>query len=138
MSSRCAFLITFSLLTVSCQQLGAGVRHDGTSAQGQESGDEPSLLLRLDKKPGKWFEGGTLHQATAGQWTFASPSNRLATCADFVVSLAARRGQRYRDMNEVREAAQALSDRLDRSAPRASSDTPLEELAERYWKPLED
>jgi hypothetical protein len=33
----------------------------------------------------KWYEGGTLHNASALEWQRASQEDRLATCADFVV-----------------------------------------------------
>ena len=32
----------------------------------------------------KWYEGGTLHSATALNWQKAANANKLATCADFV------------------------------------------------------
>jgi hypothetical protein len=31
-----------------------------------------------------WYEGGTLHNASAGDWHNASYQNRLATAADFI------------------------------------------------------
>jgi hypothetical protein len=33
-----------------------------------------------------WYSGGTLHQATIGEWKAASPTNRLATAADFATN----------------------------------------------------
>ncbi len=33
----------------------------------------------------EWYEGGTLQQATVRQWKLATPANRLATCADFLM-----------------------------------------------------
>lgn len=35
----------------------------------------------------RWLSGGTLHQAAASEWIEAEPRDRLATAADFVVSL---------------------------------------------------
>lgn len=32
----------------------------------------------------EWYEGGTLHQATALQWQKASDADKLATCGDIV------------------------------------------------------
>ena len=37
--------------------------------------------------PKKWYEGGTLHRATIGEWWKASEPNRLATCGDFLAGL---------------------------------------------------
>lgn len=35
----------------------------------------------------KWYEGGTLHQATIGEWHKASYENKLATSADFIAKM---------------------------------------------------
>ena len=37
----------------------------------------------------KWYEGGTLHKATALEWQNASYDNKMATCADFFSALYA-------------------------------------------------
>ncbi len=34
----------------------------------------------------KWYEGGTLHNATRAEWAKATYENRLATCSDYVAS----------------------------------------------------
>ena len=34
----------------------------------------------------KWYEGGTLHNATRAEWAKATYENRLATCGEYVVS----------------------------------------------------
>lgn len=39
------------------------------------------------KDSGKWYVGGTLHQADVSDWWRASESNRLATCGDFISAL---------------------------------------------------
>ena len=50
----------------------------------------PSTSTTVKPKPTKkviekqWYEGGTLHKATAGQWHVATARNQLATAADFV------------------------------------------------------
>lgn len=41
---------------------------------------------------GKWYEGGTLHDATMAEWTQATPENKLATMGD-MVSAIYNRGQ---------------------------------------------
>ena len=38
---------------------------------------------------GEWYQGGTLHKATAKEWQSASIENRLATSADFIASTKA-------------------------------------------------
>lgn len=47
----------------------------------------------------EWYEGGTLHRATAGEWLSASYQNRLATAADF---LAANKAATNMDEIKVR------------------------------------
>lgn len=34
----------------------------------------------------EWFEGGTLHKASIKQWNIATYSNKLATCAGFIIT----------------------------------------------------
>lgn len=34
-----------------------------------------------------WYEGGTLHDATAADWKKATAANKLATCGDFLAKL---------------------------------------------------
>ena len=34
----------------------------------------------------QWYEGGSLHRATVGQWKIATDQNKLATCGDFVAA----------------------------------------------------
>lgn len=44
---------------------------------------EPASEVVPKKKPGKWYEGGTLHQSKVSQWRKSSADNKLATSADF-------------------------------------------------------
>ena len=34
-----------------------------------------------------WYAGGTLHRATMGEWTASTDDSRLATSADFIVTM---------------------------------------------------
>ncbi|MGK0684485.1 hypothetical protein ACSFC0_03670 [Serratia marcescens] len=38
-----------------------------------------------------WYEGGTLHDASAITWQKATQQNKLATCADFVAGLYSKK-----------------------------------------------
>lgn len=51
----------------------------------------------------EWYSGGTLHEATVGEWHQATYANRLATCADFVV--VANRAEAERDFSTVKPKA---------------------------------
>ncbi len=49
----------------------------------------PDLEPRVVAPPPerKWYEGGTLTNATALEWQQASAANKLATCSDFIAGL---------------------------------------------------
>jgi len=88
-----------------------------------------------DKAPGAWYEGGNLHQATLEEWRLASYENRLATCADFCVSLAAQQGVRYPSMHAVRRDAEALVERIDQAGSSGfTRRKPVAEIAASRWK----
>lgn len=65
---------------------------------------------RLGSSPAEWFEGGTLHHATMGEWRRASSKNKLATAADFVSSMM--RGRAY-SVADLRPLAAQLVQGLD-------------------------
>jgi hypothetical protein len=54
---------------------------------------------------GEWYQGGTLHRSTAGDWKRATYGNRLATSADFVSKVAK---PKPKTMAEVRRKAVEL------------------------------
>lgn len=54
------------------------------------------LIMLVDIKfsyAKEWYEGGTLHKATMGQFLQASHSNRLATVADMVAYVTEKTGR---------------------------------------------
>ena len=54
----------------------------------------------------KWYLGGTLHKSTLGQWKRASYRNRLATAADFVVTLM--KPEKPSSLTELKKFAKEL------------------------------
>ena len=60
-------------------------------------------VLAFDAHAEEWYQGGTLHNATAREWQAARADNRLATTADFVASLKAAS-----NMTELKTRAQAV------------------------------
>lgn len=40
-----------------------------------------------------WYEGGNLHKADGTEWKKATEHNKLATCADFTMTIAKRNGE---------------------------------------------
>lgn len=45
-----------------------------------------------------WYEGGNLHKSTIEQWVMADYSNRLATAADFFVSISKKENPEILDV----------------------------------------
>ncbi len=62
----------------------------------------------LREKPKKWYQGGTLHRSNLGEWAQATFQNRLATSADFVVSMMKSEGKSPTDLTDLRHWAEAL------------------------------
>jgi hypothetical protein len=56
----------------------------------------------------EWYSGGTLHNATMGDWNQASYANRLATCGDFMATMLQKDGKTISSMDALREEAEAL------------------------------
>lgn len=46
-----------------------------------------ALIVSIPVYSSEWYEGGNLHQATVKTWRQSSYSNRLATAADWFVSI---------------------------------------------------
>lgn len=70
-------------------------------------------------RQGKWYEGGTLHNAGAFEWQQASYENKLATCANFVSSMWEKKllkpsiQNQIKSMDDIRVIAQELSTQMD-------------------------
>ena len=49
-----------------------------------------AILVLVSTSPAmsaEWYEGGTLHDSTLGEWRSASSQDRLATAADFTAAV---------------------------------------------------
>ena len=60
----------------------------------------------------QWYEGGTLHSATAAEWVRASERNKLATAADWATSILLEEDRMPR-VEKVKPYATALKDCVD-------------------------
>lgn len=58
-----------------------------------------------------WYDGGTLHDATAAQWNAANNANRLATASDWVTVITG-----WDTLEEAREKAEDLKTCVNESA----------------------
>ncbi len=67
----------------------------------------------------KWYEGGTLHNASALKWQEASYDDKLATCADFISGLWQNKKlkpslqSQIKSMEDIRTIAQELVKEMD-------------------------
>jgi hypothetical protein len=67
----------------------------------------------------KWYEGGTLHNASALEWQEANYDDKLATCADFISGLWQNKKlkpalqSQIQSMEDIRTLAQKLVKEMD-------------------------
>jgi len=61
------------------------------------------LAFQFSAYAAEWYEGGTLHKATAGTWQKASSRNQLATAGDFVAGAKAAN-----NMSQLKKRATAV------------------------------
>lgn len=61
-----------------------------------------------------WYSGGTLHMSTVGEWITASEKNKLATCADWVVTNTDRSGKQI-TIPDMKLQALALRDCIEKA-----------------------
>lgn len=72
--------------------------------------------------PQQWYSGGTLHTKTCLEWQTASPSDKLATCADFIAkmkddgNLNSTVTRKLSSIDDIRPFAEKLVDFLDEVA----------------------
>ena len=65
---------------------------------------------------GEWYQGGSLHKATLGQWSGASYQDKLATSGDFVAAMRDRLNIELRTIEEIKPYAAAIVKCIDESA----------------------
>jgi len=62
-----------------------------------------------------WYEGGNLHKADGNEWKKATEHNKLATCADFTMTIAKRNGEEPSVFSlEFKRASKSLKDCIDK------------------------
>jgi hypothetical protein len=83
----------------------------------------PNVVPR--RQPGEWYSGGTLHDATIREWYAAQYSNRVATCADFLV---AKDPSLAEDMDELKSLAIRLDKAIRTAGRHASEDQNVAEI----------
>jgi len=68
-----------------------------------------ALIISTVVYSSEWYEGGTLHQATVKIWRQSSYSNRLATAADWFVSITKSHNPSLKRKLDTLSATQYLS-----------------------------
>lgn len=63
----------------------------------------------------EWFQGGTLHGSTVGEWNAASYRNRLATAADWTTGIIGQAEFERIGLSGVRQKAEELVKCVDGS-----------------------
>jgi hypothetical protein len=68
---------------------------------------EPISVPRTRSTPKRqqWYQGGTLHKSTLGQWAQAPYRDCLATASDFVVTMLKHEGKQPRNIDELKSLA---------------------------------
>jgi len=62
-----------------------------------------------------WYSGGNLHKADGTEWKKATEHNKLATCADFVMTIAKRNGETPSVFSsEYKKSSESLKDCIDK------------------------
>lgn len=74
----------------------------------------PKTKLNESSTSESWYSGGNLHKADGTEWKKASEHNKLATCADFVMTIAKRNGEIPSVFSfEYKKASESLKDCID-------------------------
>jgi hypothetical protein len=62
-----------------------------------------------------WYEGGNLHKDDGTDWKKATEHNKLATCADFTMTIAKRNGEEPSVFSaDFKKASESLKDCIDK------------------------
>lgn len=79
----------------------------------------------------KWYEGGTLHKLTGVEWVEATEENKLATCADFVMTIAEKNGEKPLVFSkQFRTTSESLKNCIDKFYElEGSQNTPVSKAA---------
>jgi hypothetical protein len=72
----CGIIVLAALIVLARSCLDSGSPSNGSSA---------SQSTSVDGK--NWYEGGTLHRGTMGEWKMGSPGDKLATAGDWVAHM---------------------------------------------------
>lgn len=91
------------------------------SIAGCGGGSDSTETIQRDPGP-KWYQGGTLQNATLGEWRAATPVNRLASSADFAAVVAKRNNLAVKSMDDLALIAEQIEQCITKVASDGESD----------------
>jgi hypothetical protein len=113
MNGKKSFQHSFSAITLVCL-IGLAVGSSGDNSS-SSSNDTPS---GSPSSSDKWFQGGTLHQATMTEWKTATSQNKLATAADWLATTKWKGHLNTpEDFDEIKVKARMLVYAVDDAVP---------------------
>jgi hypothetical protein len=84
--------------------------------------DEPAQEDQRPSTP-SWYEGGTLQNATVGEWKAGTYQNRLASSADFAAVVVKNSGRSLNNMDELRPIARNFEACISEAAKADKADS---------------
>jgi hypothetical protein len=90
-----------------------------------------AFVIALTATPSlaEWYDGGTLHQANAGQWQSASSTNKLATAADWASHILGKTTVREIGLSGLKKRAKQLSSCVTSASNGTAPNTAASRLA---------
>ena len=119
-ASGCVVVFGFALLC--CGGVFSGCPSSEPSS-GWEDNDYTTEYPTDGNYSQEWYEGGTLHNATMREWMEATHANKLATSADFVVTMLQKDGDTVPPIDELRPLAGRLAVAISQSNASGQADS---------------
>lgn len=102
----------------------------GSEQSGPSSQERPQWTY----KGSEWYRGGTLHRATVKEWREADYTNRLATAADWALTMLEKSGNKPADTDALKPFAVDLEACVSTTAASGYADgQSVSELAAACW-----
>ena len=111
-------LLAAFVFIVSCQPKQNKAKETPTTVKDNQNKSQEPVSKTVTPKIEKtqdWYAGGTLHKANGVQWKKATDHNKLATCADFTMTLAQQSGETPSVRSEkFKKASESLRDCINK------------------------
>lgn len=105
-----------------------------TDSGSQQSGSSSQERPQWTYKGSEWYQGGTLHRATVKEWREADYMNRLATAADWALTMLEKSGNKPADTDALKPFAVDLEACVSTTSASGYADgQSVSELAAACW-----